>query len=74
MDSVTSNQHSISYLESESTGCLFLSELVVFFVRGRWCGPCKLLGPRLESLAVEKMDKFHLAKVVLSQHSSWIKR
>ena len=29
----------------------------------RWCGPCKIIGPRLETLANKNLDKFHLAKV-----------
>lgn len=29
----------------------------------RWCGPCKLLGPRLETIIGGKGDKVHLAKV-----------
>lgn len=29
----------------------------------RWCGPCKLLGPRLETIIGGKGEKVHLAKV-----------
>lgn len=28
-----------------------------------WCGPCKLLGPRLESIIASSAGKVHLAKV-----------
>src|ERR1039458_5022723 len=28
-----------------------------------WCGPCKMIGPALEKLAVEFADKLPLAKV-----------
>ncbi|KAK8376748.1 hypothetical protein O3P69_009991 [Scylla paramamosain] len=28
-----------------------------------WCGPCKLLGPRLETIIGGKGEKVHLAKV-----------
>lgn len=29
----------------------------------RWCGPCKLLGPRLESMVASSEGKVNLAKV-----------
>ena len=28
-----------------------------------WCGPCKLLGPRLESIVASREGKVHLAKI-----------
>ena len=33
------------------------------FLHFRWCGPCKLLEPRLEVSVGRKGDKVHLAKV-----------
>ena len=32
-----------------------------------WCGPCKLLGPRLESIIASKKGKVVLAKVDVDQ-------
>ena len=28
-----------------------------------WCGPCKLLGPRLESIVASREGKVNLAKI-----------
>jgi len=36
---------------------------IIVDFHAKWCGPCKIIGPRLESLAKKNLDKFHLAKV-----------
>lgn len=33
-----------------------------------WCGPCKILGPRIEKIASENEDKMTLAKVNIDDH------
>lgn len=35
----------------------------------RWCGPCKMLAPRLESVLNEYHGKIHLAKVDIDENS-----
>ena len=35
----------------------------------RWCGPCKLLGPRLESLIASKAGSVLMAKVDIDENS-----
>jgi len=36
---------------------------IIVDFHAKWCGPCKIIGPRLETLANKNLDKFHLAKV-----------
>ncbi|KAK7080974.1 thioredoxin 2 [Halocaridina rubra] len=42
---------------------------VVVDFHAQWCGPCKLLGPRLENIIGGKGDKVHLAKVDIDEVS-----
>lgn len=41
----------------------FLSPLV------RWCGPCKILGPRLEKVVAKQHGKVVMAKVDIDDHT-----
>lgn len=42
---------------------------VIVDFQATWCGPCKTLGPRLESIIATKGDKVHLAKVDIDDNS-----
>jgi hypothetical protein len=35
----------------------------------RWCGPCKILGPRLEKMVAKQRGKVVMAKVDIDDHT-----
>lgn len=35
----------------------------------RWCGPCKILGPRLEKMVAKQHGKVVMAKVDIDDHT-----
>jgi thiol-disulfide isomerase/thioredoxin len=43
------------------------NKLLIVFFSIRWCGPCRLLTPRIESVIAEKNGKVHLAKVDIDE-------
>lgn len=46
---------------------LFLN--LVFLSWNSWCGPCKLLEPRLETIIGSKNEDVHLAKVDIDDNA-----
>ena len=56
---VTRSQTSWLLLEHTDTGG------VVF----RWCGPCKILGPRLEKAIAKQKGRVAMAKVDIDDHT-----
>lgn len=35
----------------------------------RWCGPCKILGPRLEKVIAKQEGRVAMAKVDIDEHT-----
>lgn len=50
-------------IAERSCDARFLSPLV------RWCGPCKILGPRLEKVVAKQHGKVVMAKVDIDDHT-----
>lgn len=42
--------------------------LVLFYVFS-WCGPCKILGPRLEKAVAKQKGRVAMAKVDIDDHT-----
>ncbi|KFO81670.1 hypothetical protein N303_09863, partial [Cuculus canorus] len=42
---------------------------VVVDFHARWCGPCKILGPRLEKMVAKQDGKVLMAKVDIDDHT-----
>ena len=45
------------------------SEFTIIFLFLRWCNPCRMLTPRIESVIAEKQGKILLAKVDIDENS-----
>ena len=39
-----------------------------------WCGPCKMIAPTLEKLAVEQEGKLIVAKINTDDHAEWMQK
>ncbi|XP_015910466.1 thioredoxin, mitochondrial [Parasteatoda tepidariorum] len=64
--STSSNYRKVFTLQdlSEFNETVLKSELpVVVDFKASWCGPCKMLEPRLETVVAKNADKVHLVKV-----------
>ncbi|KAF3846837.1 hypothetical protein F7725_003915 [Dissostichus mawsoni] len=49
------------------------SELPVLVdFHAQWCGPCKILGPRLEKAVAKQNGKVTMAKVDIDDHTDWL--
>lgn len=56
----------MSPLGHSGTYLVFYVFLKTFF---RWCGPCKILGPRLEKAVAKQKGRVAMAKVDIDDHT-----
>nr|WHL45720.1 thioredoxin [Phascolosoma esculenta] len=64
------NQHMFNIQDTEDFNKSVLKSKtpVIVDFHATWCGPCKLLGPRLESLVTKNDGEVLLAKVDMDDH------
>lgn len=59
------------YIRYTYVGLYLTSTTLKWFLSlvGRWCGPCKILGPRLEKAVAKQRGNVAMAKVDIDDHT-----
>lgn len=65
MQTITAKPVNVTNFEND---VIQSNDLVLVDFWAEWCGPCKMIAPVLEEIAVEKVDSVKIVKVNIEEH------